>query len=407
MTTVITPPGTLPTWGTDGLAEITDPGASKRAIGHVTGEAPAAGHMNHTQNAYGGWLNYLQTVLKPIAAWANVEYTDEQTWGSALHNAHALAIRYDALADRWYARCLETGNDIGYQDSVDGETWNARNELATTLGNPLSCTNVYSNGTRCGVAIDDDFYLSTDNTTGNLPAVPTATAIGTTNFVARELVWDPSNGLWLLAGQKSGTDGYIFSSADGVTWTQRKNDAAERLNTIATNGSGRSVAGGTGNATMNGVIHVSDDGVTWTAASTDPDPITGAEARMLFYVASLGAFFCVDSDVTNSNLWVSVDGGDSWDDTGYNTQFVFFNDELLIVCDNNGTANAIVDVSGSGTSVAHRSIYLGDYVAGTAASQHNPSNDIIFPTVRIEGSPDKIVWHYSTNYYRAVSRIGA
>jgi hypothetical protein len=57
----------LPTWATDGGADVTDPGASKQDDGWIESEAPAADHTNWLLNNIGQWLSWFDQI-KPVLA---------------------------------------------------------------------------------------------------------------------------------------------------------------------------------------------------------------------------------------------------------------------------------------------------------------------------------------------------
>ncbi len=59
-----TKPSDLPTWATDGGADIVEPNAGKQALGHRAGERPPAQYFNWWQNLVFQWIEWIDQILE-------------------------------------------------------------------------------------------------------------------------------------------------------------------------------------------------------------------------------------------------------------------------------------------------------------------------------------------------------
>ncbi len=75
------------------------------------------------------------------------------------------------------------------------------------------------------------------------------------------------NGLFVAVGAKDGVDGYIATSPDGITWTERANPQNLNLNTIAFNDGLFVAAGESSSGVPITYITTSTDGITWVDRS--------------------------------------------------------------------------------------------------------------------------------------------
>ncbi len=283
-----TPPDTFPTWGTDGGAEITDPGASKRATGFLTAEAPAAGHMNHQLNRIGGWLTYLRDQVGARIAFASIDRKGTTPWNTTSTN---LFINYLPGIDRWY--CAIEGTDGDVWDSADGETWSATKQLDATT---TTLTQFVELAGDVHVGVDVQIYKTTTGLVTNMASV-SATFANITALTG--LLWDETNSLWLACGT-AGANGHIEAvAAPGWAFTNMETFTSNFRNIAINQTTGKSVA-----ITSTDTVYTSSNGTTWTANTTPAIAFNG-----LHFNVALGLFAAIDA---NNQLHLSVDGTGAW-----------------------------------------------------------------------------------------------
>lgn len=264
--TLPTLPTREPGWATDGAAIVTDPGTSKQDTGFVTGEAPAADHVNWLLNQQGAWLETLAASNAGMIAAKRMRQTDSDPFndgGGTLWQSYTV---YDDLGDHWYHSYIEgTGGDYYAYDSADGQTWTAGKLVDTVVGASRSCARVVTNGTLCATAADATFYLSTDLTAANLASKGTFNSI----TLVRDVGYSTQSSKWLATGWNS-TNGYIESSTDGITWAVEYSGGAswygesmEIARTgVLTSSSGERII--CTNSNDDDISYSDDGGLTWT-----------------------------------------------------------------------------------------------------------------------------------------------
>lgn len=295
-------PDTLPTWATDGAADVADPGSAKRAAGFLKGEKPSAGHLNHQLNLYGQSFESLFDLLGPQLVIGALNRTSIQPFGEDILTTR---IRYDSLADRWYAGISEnvSGDGLAY-DSVDGETWSSGKLIDSGLLTGSRVSAPVSDGDRVFAHADSLVWRSSNTDVANLSHVGSFTFI----TKSRGMVWDEVNQQLIAVGNN-----YIETSPDGVSWTVRltmTNDATAVAHDPAT---GTTVAI-TDDAIVNTTIYTSTNGTAWTDRSA---ATAGQYFTNVVWSDSLKAFVAITN--TSEDLWISVNGGATWTNASSNS----------------------------------------------------------------------------------------
>lgn len=123
-------------------------------------------------------------------------------------------------------------------------------------------------------------------------------------FAINAMIWADELSLWVAVGAADGTDAYILTSPDKITWTERANPKNFALNGIAFDGT-TLVAVGAADGT-DAYIVTSTDGITWTERAPAAGDFT---LNSVVWCAGLGLFIAVgESDGTNSEIYTSPDG---------------------------------------------------------------------------------------------------
>ena len=283
-----TPPDTFPTWATDGAAEITDPGASKRADGFITGEAPAAGHMNHQLNSVGAWLPYLRDQVGARIAFNVIDRKGTTPWNTTSVNSF---FQYLSGVGRWYAGIEGTDGDVW--DSADGETWSATKQLdaATT-----TMTQFAELAGDVLIGVDIQIYKTTTGLVTNMASV--GATFSDLTFLTG-LVWDETNSLWLACGTE-GSNGHIEAvGAPGFAFTSVQAFTSNFRNIATNQSNGKSVA-----ITSTGTVYTSSNGTTWVQNTTPAIAFNG-----LHFNTALGLFVAID---VNNQLNLTETGLSAW-----------------------------------------------------------------------------------------------
>jgi hypothetical protein len=240
----------------------------------------------------------------------------------------------------WYQAWIDQGTaDAQVTSSSDGGyTWETAHEVDTSITTgdlAQPCTN----GTNLGVAADGDFYMSTDLTSANLPGSFTGHAGNITGSTG--LVWHIGSQLWIMCGDNQ-INGYIYSSPDGITWTNRT--PVGMTGTIWPKSMDIAHPGYGG---YNGVeriwivcgststnLYYSDDGTTWLQDSTVV-PTTGLNHIVFcpsvstnsssFGAGLQGCWLGMDA---TDNLWMSNGyGAGNWYDSGTSADWIWKTDD--------------------------------------------------------------------------------
>lgn len=167
------------------------------------------------------WLaaNYKARIGGQLA-FAHIEENATFAGGTAKATGDgSISFIYDHLSNMWYQAWVDAGTlDAQVTSSSDGGyTWQTATEVDTSLG-VLDLSQPCTNGTNLGIAADGYFYLSTSLNSSDLPGSFTGKA---TNIIdSTGLVWSEQQSLWVMCGD-GGTNGHIYTSPDGSTWTDR------------------------------------------------------------------------------------------------------------------------------------------------------------------------------------------
>ena len=238
---------------------------------------------------------------------------------------------FDHLSNMWYQAFID-GTDATAKvtsSSDGGYDWETYKSVETAspgdLGQP--CTN----GTNLGVAVDGNFRLSTDLTAANLPLGITGSASsmdGTTG-----LVWSVQESLWVMCGDSVGTSGYIYTSPDGITWTNRT-PAGMTTDTPVSMDIAHTGFGGYNGTERILVCCGASSTSTWTSTNggvswTEDTATTPIGMQTVLWCPSIvgastsanGAWLGVDA---SSNLYVSTNNlGNNFVDTTFTARTIF------------------------------------------------------------------------------------
>jgi len=220
------PPKVTTTFATDGGADAATPSSAEIGTGFRANDTTDFNQtLNYSLNRLCGWGDFLGKTLAPDIAARNITWTDIEDPFTAGNATQGLYIRYDDLAETWYASSADasTGANIRCFNSDDGITWSAEKKVVSVDGWSDSFSPIYSNGTVCAVAATAvasataKFFVSSDLTVANMSAAAGA-------FVAikhvRDMLWDPDTSKWYVIGLNAGkTQGYLeWSDDNGATW---------------------------------------------------------------------------------------------------------------------------------------------------------------------------------------------
>jgi len=242
---IYTPPSRLPTWATDGGADVTDPGTSKQATGWIEGEAPAADHTNWLANGVGAHLDLLQNTLAPLIAYSNINWTTTEPWSTT--TPIRTKANYLSTFDRHYVVQKHNTDDITAWDSADGITWSSAKLIDAASA---ATTQFVTDGTNLFIGVDDQVYRSTTSLVTDL------TSFDFPPGVPLEMVYDDTNSLFIICCD----NGNIYSSPDADTWTSRVTTANSWRWMDHDPSTGTTVA----QETTTDDFHFTTNGTTWT-----------------------------------------------------------------------------------------------------------------------------------------------
>jgi hypothetical protein len=304
------------------------PGSSEYAAGFFSGQTSNFNSdLNYVLNRACGWADFLWRTLAPDTAVRNLRLgteTDPFTGTNPLYGNH---VRYDSLAGKWYSIACDAASNgtIRCYDSDDGITWSDVTHLSITNTDSQNFGPIYTDGTYCAAAITSEtgptpsFWLSSDLTVANLTEV--STSIGSIEIV-RDMLFDQDSGRWFVLGTNDpATTGYVYSSADGVTWTS-ETSSANNLTSFATDHTGRAVA----IASDSGGLLYCTSGMTgsWNVGGT-----AGSSAmRMVRYLPNVNLFAMTDSANSIHLLHNGVSLSANPFDTDYDARLCIFSEDV-------------------------------------------------------------------------------
>lgn len=218
----------------------------------------------------------------------------------------------------------------GIVTSADGIAWTARTGAISKM---LFGTSIWDGTNFVTAGMVSNLVRTEKATAGVTWTAGTATAVGGSGVAVAYR--STATAVWAMSALTNGSEGKLFSSADGVTWTERKTlENGDNAYALACDGT-TFVAG-----TNQGRIYTSTDAITWTQISA-----TG-------YTAIVGS--CLDeytvSDVTTKHTWLLADKGALIKDTaqlietGISTTWrdmVRCGDHLIVVGDSGKVATSV------------------------------------------------------------------
>ena len=286
-------------------------------------------------------MSWLAANYKPrigaLLAFAHIEENATFAGGTAKATADSnVYFIYDHLSNMWYQSWIDVGTGDAQTTSSDdgGYSWVTAKEVDTAI-NAGKLSPPCTNGTNLGIAADGYFYLSTSLSASDLPAtgVPTGTILAGAGH--RGLVWSEQQSLWVTCSF-SGGNGYIHTSPDGITWTNRTPVGMTTELPASMDIAHSGWHGFTGTeriiiscgATGTMLWFSLDGGLTWTE-DTSNVPSVGLETIM-WCPSVVG----VDTATTNMGIWIGVDAssnlwyttsnlGTTWLDTTFSARCLF------------------------------------------------------------------------------------
>lgn len=296
-----------PTWADDGTpGQITDPGAGKQGLGWIDNERPPFTKLNWWKNAVGQYLSAtpldvhrrnLQRGTFLGTAGVAGDYTgypilmsdgNEPTMIAALSTFASNGQQLIFLSSRDRGRCwlpatpgiVESATEVGFWDGA----W----------GTP-------GGGTFVLLSYDGKFWYSTDVQNWASVAAPVATPSAATLAFA--------NGLF-VATMSTATDIYVYTSPDGIAWTQRYTaNVAESLGRAAF-GNGLWFVPNL----SNGNDLYSNDAITWNTIAAHHN----LPSRVVRYSSETGKWVEYNGNKasTGVKVWSKVDptAAGAWDD---------------------------------------------------------------------------------------------
>jgi len=351
----------MPSWATDGGADVTDPGTSKQATGWIEGEAPAADHTNWLLNQQGAALDFYQQTLAPWIAHSNMHRTDSAKWG-ALASRHIG--QYLPALDRHYVIQHDSDNDADAWDSADGITWSSATEIDPGAG---FISQFCDDGTDLFVGVANNLYKSTTGLVTNLTYY--ADLPGN---VHAGLVYDKVNGYFIMAGGSND----IYYSATGATgtWTSYTTPTSNMKAIAHDPNTGRTIV--YEDTTFD--FYYSDNATTWTpySAATDYDYV--------IYSQGCGCFIGSASD---QSIYKSETGSAAWLDTGLQAGVLIDTPDFLLAWDDVGNtwralrnspdtaANTLTVIELGGTTFSSE---VMTYAYADVKSHHSCGGGVLF-----------------------------
>jgi hypothetical protein len=222
-------------------------------------------------------------------------------------------------------------------DTLSVVAWTLRNAIAGYSFRSVA----YGNGTWVAVApsgVGNNKVMTSIDGGVNWTSI---SASGSTHYLMSVAYGNGSNGAMFVAVSDYGTGNRVWTSPDGVTWTNR-NSAADNNWISVAYGNGLWVAvsaSGVGNRVM-----TSPDGVLWTSRTSAADN----DWRSVAY--GNGLWVAVSNTGTGNRVMTSSDGGSTWTprsaaDNGW--QSVAYGNGLWVAVANNGTERLMTSSDGS------------------------------------------------------------
>lgn len=322
----ITPPDNIPTWGTDGGAELTDPGDSKRATGFITGEAPAAGHMNHQLKQIGEWVEAQRKLLAPQMFIKNMTITNDTAFASIGGGVNHCHIRYVDGLSKYIATARTSGTVYAYQ-STDGITWSDE----TAIGSFTSVSKMASDGTdMVWFHYEKGLYTSS---TGSVTGITSRGTVGGNLRDDIDVVYDPINDYYVAAG-----DTEVWTLNNAVDDVHTPGDWVTQAAAFTGSSDGMACSTVTGKVVvvMNGAAggaYSDDGGQTWTESGSYnySCPIYSPSAQCFFAYDTANSGLMFAPDKAGSLVWTELQSAAG---AGIDADRVLVFEDFLIAVEN-------------------------------------------------------------------------
>ena len=312
-----------------------------------------------------GNLTYTADLIKDALIRA-----DEPTDGSSIYDDRVLV-----YLNRAYKALYMGGSE--FDPEVNEDWWWMKKEASLTLKPSFKTgTIAVTNGI-------DEIYLPNLIVERSNPK----------DFGLRSIVWNGS--LFCAVGEPDGTDAYIITSPDGITWTERANPKNVQLQAIAWDGS-QFVAGGEADG-IDAYIVTSPDGITWTERS-NPKNVSLADL-----IWNGNQFIAVGAaDGTDAYIITSPDGI-TWTERANPKNVILYgvawNGSLFVATGNADGTDAYIVTSPDGITWTERSnpknLFLHDVAWN--GSLFAATGDADGTDAYIVTSPDGITWTERSN----------
>ena len=319
--------------------------------------APTA--VNYTSTSGGTFIlvatNFIYSSIDGIswvqrsviaATWRSVEYNTTIGLWVAVGTAGLCASSNNYSGTTWTAAVLPatyagsqiinhgalfvvgcSGTTFNLMTSIDGLNWIGRN-----ANNANAIVGLASSGTTLVLASNGYIYTSTTLTTGSA-ASPGKTGLYITKLSASGIISDTAtDGTNFVV---VGSDGYIATSTDGVTWTPIYSGTQNNL-TYVTYGNSKFVAAGA----LSTCLVSSNAGVTWTIGTQATVNYGGTS------IASDGTNFVVVSSTTGAGSMQYSTDGVTWrpiilDYFNFIAKYVAYANNLWVAVGSNGAAGVL------------------------------------------------------------------
>lgn len=211
-----------------------------------------------------------------------------------------------SLTNKWNDLYLNNELKFGEFMTIDRENVTYREQVitATTNGNTIYVQDsVYAKNMIVAVGTNSLVAISTDGETFNEPTLISETV---TNISLLKIIYDQDADLFVAVGRiANDTTAYLFTSPDGITWTDisfQLSDASQVIAHLAY-GNGITIVG-TSNTGINGrVIYLSANRTSWTERQAEP--VTGISTSAILDLQFIEGYFYI---VSSSDVLRSANG---------------------------------------------------------------------------------------------------
>lgn len=333
----------LPTWAETGTA--VEPNGARKASGHANNDVASSGEENWVKRNLSRWTNWNFARAQEFAHGMVGDIAHTVRLGTSGNSLSDVAGGYDNHTDLRELFCAvgaDDGTSQALYTSRDCETWTklamGKSTLLTGVAYDFQSTGDkwvavgWSDGTDAEIyssndpsasvtersnPLDEDLRAVTASGAGLFVAVGQAGYIVTspdgitwTQRTAPNTSWDfhdvhYANGLFVAVGHDDLDDPAIATSPDGITWTARTVPGSTTLTGIEF----KAIAwtGTAWIASSFNEMFLSADGLTWTQS-----PTVFAGGSAMYVAAHNGVAVVFDGSPAANTMYVSLDGGASW-----------------------------------------------------------------------------------------------